>query len=81
MRSIKHLLPATVALMAITGVSFASEATASCELTDLADVQKYFRSIHIMAMLLMGFVKKYGRSTSRRTAWDSSAGSTLTSTG
>jgi ammonium transporter Rh len=38
------------------------------ELTSLVDVQKYNRSIHIMAMLLVGFgflmvfVKKYGRS-------------------
>lgn len=38
------------------------------ELLSIADVQKYFRAIHIMAMLLVGFgflmvfVKKYGRS-------------------
>jgi len=41
---------------------------AAFELSSIIEVQKYFRSIHIMAMLLMGFgflmvfVKKYGRS-------------------
>ena len=42
--------------------------TQSSELSSLQDVQMYNRSIHIMAMLLVGFgflmvfVKKYGRS-------------------
>jgi ammonium transporter Rh len=44
------------------------EKTVSGDLVSLVDVQKYNRSIHIMAMLLVGFgflmvfVKKYGRS-------------------
>ena len=44
------------------------EKTVQAELASLVDVQKYSRSIHIMAMLLVGFgflmvfVKKYGRS-------------------
>jgi len=44
------------------------EKTISGDLVSLVDVQKYNRSIHIMAMLLVGFgflmvfVKKYGRS-------------------
>ena len=68
MRTVKYLLPAAFALLAMTGVSFATEASAGGELTSIVEVQKYFRSIHIMAMLLMGFgflmvfVKKYGRS-------------------
>ena len=49
------------------GVQAAAPATAG-QLSSLQDVQKYHRSIHIMAMLLVGFgflmvfVKKYGRS-------------------
>ncbi len=68
MRLIKYFLLAALALLATAGVSFASEATASSELSSIIDVQKYARAIHIMAMLLMGFgflmvfVKKYGRS-------------------
>jgi ammonium transporter Rh len=44
------------------------EKTVQAELVSLVDVQKYNRSIHIMAMLLVGFgflmvfIKKYGRS-------------------
>ena len=44
------------------------EKTVQADLASLVDVQKYNRSIHIMAMLLVGFgflmvfVKKYGRS-------------------
>lgn len=47
--------------------SIAGESPGSI-LTELTDVQKYNRAIHIMAMLLVGFgflmvfVKKYGRS-------------------
>ena len=39
------------------------------ELLAMADVEKYYRAIHIMAMLVLGFgflmvfVRKYGRST------------------
>ncbi len=49
------------------GVQAAAPATVG-QLSSLQDVQKYHRSIHIMAMLLVGFgflmvfVKKYGRS-------------------
>ncbi len=68
MRATKYLFPAALALLAMTGVSFATEAGSSDGLSSIIEVQKYFRSIHIMAMLLMGFgflmvfVKKYGRS-------------------
>ncbi len=68
MRTAKYLLPAACALLAMTGVSFATETSSGGELSSIIEVQKYFRSIHIMAMLLMGFgflmvfVKKYGRS-------------------
>ncbi len=57
-----------MSLLAISGVSFGVELHSSSELADVINVQKYFRSIHIMAMLLVGFgflmvfVKKYGRS-------------------
>ncbi len=57
-----------LSLLAISGVSFGVELNSSSELADVVNVQKYFRSIHIMAMLLVGFgflmvfVKKYGRS-------------------
>lgn len=56
----------------ITGVmlvALASTAVANESLESVIDVQKYNRSIHIMAMLLIGFgflmvfVRKYGRST------------------
>ena len=68
MRITKYLLPAAFALLAMTGVSFAAETNTNEELSSIIEVQKYYRSIHIMAMLLMGFgflmvfVKKYGRS-------------------
>jgi len=45
-----------------------AEKTVQAELASLVEVQKYSRSIHIMAMLLVGFgflmvfIKKYGRS-------------------
>jgi len=69
MRTSKCFLIATVALLATAGVSIASETTTCDPLSSIIDVQKYFRAIHIMAMLLLGFgflmvfVKKYGRST------------------
>ena len=55
-------------LLATVGSAFAAEAGSCAELSSIVDVQKYFRAIHIMAMLLLGFgflmvfVKKYGRS-------------------
>ncbi len=57
-----------ITLLTISGTSFAVDLATSSELNDVINVQKYFRSIHIMAMLLVGFgflmvfVKKYGRS-------------------
>jgi ammonium transporter Rh len=68
MRLPKRFLIAAIALLATAGVSVASEVAATSDMSSIVDVQKYFRSIHIMAMLLMGFgflmvfVKKYGRS-------------------
>ena len=68
MRVPKCFLIAAFALLATAGISFAAEPVACSEMSSIVDVQKYFRSIHIMAMLLMGFgflmvfVKKYGRS-------------------
>ena len=56
-----------VAVLTLTGISFAGEAP-GVTIDALTDVQKYNRAIHIMAMLLVGFgflmvfVKKYGRS-------------------
>jgi ammonium transporter Rh len=48
-------------------LTLAGTASANDSLESVIDVQKYNRSIHIMAMLLVGFgflmvfVKKYGR--------------------
>jgi len=50
------------------GRAFGAEMDTSVTLSDLVGVQKYYRAIHIMAMLLLGFgflmvfVRKYGRS-------------------
>lgn len=69
MRVIKCFLIFAVAMVAMTGVSFGAETSAAKDgLSSIIEVQKYFRAIHIMAMLLVGFgflmvfVKKYGRS-------------------
>ncbi len=68
MRTTKQFLAVAFALLATVGVSFAGETSACNEMASIVEVQKYARSIHIMAMLLMGFgflmvfVKKYGRS-------------------
>ena len=54
--------------LAVLVVSAASWSVGADSLESVVDVQKYNRSIHIMAMLLVGFgflmvfVKKYGRS-------------------
>lgn len=54
-------------LVTLAGITCAAEIPVP-HLADLADVQKYNRAIHIMAMLLVGFgflmvfVKRYGRS-------------------
>jgi ammonium transporter Rh len=63
----KYMVLTILFVLAMTGISFGSEGTATVELASIIDVQKYFRAIHIMAMLLVGFgflmvfVKKYGR--------------------
>jgi len=55
-------------LLSLTALAHGSETATEVCLIDVANVQKYFRAIHIMAMLLVGFgflmvfVKKYGRS-------------------
>jgi len=66
-KRVSCLLVMVVVLLTLTGVSLAGE-SAGTGLSELTDVQKYNRAIHIMAMLLVGFgflmvfVKKYGRS-------------------
>lgn len=63
------LLSVVLGLSALCGVTFGAEERASVALEDVVNVQKYNRSIHVMAMLMVGFgflmvfVKKYGRST------------------
>lgn len=58
---------ATITFLA-AGAALGAEDHATVTLSDLVTVQKYYRAIHIMAMLLLGFgflmvfVKKYGRS-------------------
>ena len=58
----------SVLLLSLTALAHGSETATEVCLVDIANVQKYFRAIHIMAMLLVGFgflmvfVKKYGRS-------------------
>ena len=59
---------AAIATLLMAGVTFGSEVDATAALSDIMAVQKYYRAIHIMAMLLVGFgflmvfVRKYGRS-------------------
>ncbi|MCD6397421.1 MAG: hypothetical protein J7L71_07760 [Spirochaetaceae bacterium] len=67
MKNLK-IVPGIIVLMFITIMqSYGAETDKVITLDNLANVQKYFRSIHIMAMLLLGFgflmvfVKKYGR--------------------
>lgn len=61
------LLVMITALLTLSGLSHAAEPLGT-NLSELTDVQKYNRAIHIMAMLLVGFgflmvfVKRYGRS-------------------
>lgn len=68
MPRIKLLPLLALALLAMTPWSYGSETAAGASLMDVVNVQKYFRAIHVMAMLLVGFgflmvfVKKYGRS-------------------
>jgi ammonium transporter Rh len=66
-RTIRSVLLTAALLLALPGVSLASGAPGA-DPASLADVQKYERAIHVMAMLLVGFgflmvfVKRYGRS-------------------
>ena len=61
------LLTITI-LMVMTGSLFGADSTSNNIIADVINVQKYNRSIHVMAMLLVGFgflmvfVRKYGRS-------------------
>ena len=64
------ILPVVLAMMAVSsGVSWGSEGGEGASLASVVEVQKYNRSIHVMAMLLVGFgflmvfVKRYGLST------------------
>ncbi|MCF7847265.1 MAG: hypothetical protein K9M45_00330 [Kiritimatiellales bacterium] len=56
-----------MAFLSMTALAHVSEASVGASLADVVNVQKYFRAIHVMAMLLVGFgflmvfVKKYGR--------------------
>ena len=64
-RTLAALLAAVVVL---SGVAAADGAATTDTVSSIVEVQKYYRAIHIMAMLLVGFgflmvfVKKYGRS-------------------
>ncbi len=66
-KCVNCVLVMAVVLLTLYGVSCAGESPGTT-LSELTDVQKYNRAIHIMAMLLVGFgflmvfVKKYGRS-------------------
>jgi len=66
-KCLKSILCLAAMISVTCGTVIAAE-TQGTTLTALADVQKYERAIHIMAMLLVGFgflmvfVKKYGRS-------------------
>jgi ammonium transporter Rh len=68
MRITKLLLTCAIAFTAMAGVSFGAETSLHEEWSSIIEVQKYFRAIHIMAMLLVGFgflmvfVRQYGRS-------------------
>ena len=69
MRMLKWLSAlAVVVLFSLSGQAFGAESVTGGDLESLVNVQKYSRSIHIMAMLLVGFgflmvfVKNYGRS-------------------
>ncbi len=64
------ILPIVLAaLTACTGTGWGAEGASGASLESVVDVQKYNRSIHVMAMLLVGFgflmvfVRKYGLST------------------
>ena len=68
MKMSRFLPLAGLTLAALAGTSWAAAPDSGATLSDLVDVQKYSRAIHIMAMLMVGFgflmvfVKRYGRS-------------------
>jgi ammonium transporter Rh len=65
---IGKLMIMVLSVVAMAGLSFGAEANANEDISSVIEVQKYYRAIHIMAMLLVGFgflmvfVRKYGRS-------------------
>jgi ammonium transporter Rh len=68
MRYLRLLAITVVAVVAMASSSFGAESAPNEGLSSIIEALKYFRSIHIMAMLLVGFgflmvfVKRYGRS-------------------
>ena len=67
MSRIKWIPIFMLAVLSMAACSYGAEASEGTSLTDVVNVQKYFRAIHVMAMLLVGFgflmvfVRKYGR--------------------
>ncbi len=45
----------TLLLLSLFNVCYATDTVSGSKLDEIINVQKYFRSIHIMAMLLVGF--------------------------
>ena len=68
MQILKWISVTVIAVVAMASPSYGSESNTNEGLSSIIEALKYFRSIHIMAMLLVGFgflmvfVKKYGRS-------------------
>ncbi len=70
MKNSKSYLFAPLALFAMILISgnIKAQGVSGETIANLTDVQKYYRAIHVMAMLLVGFgflmvfVRKYGRS-------------------
>jgi ammonium transporter Rh len=64
----RRLLVFAFALAAMTSMASGSEGASGGDISSVIEVQSYYRAIHIMAMLLVGFgflmvfVRKYGRS-------------------
>jgi hypothetical protein len=55
MRDLKWLAITVLAVAAMASSSFGSESNTNEGLSSIIEALKYFRSIHIMAMLLVGF--------------------------
>ena len=68
MRFLKDFLLAVLVIAVMPSLAFGVELSTNLEISSVVEVQKYYRAIHVMAMLLVGFgflmvfVKKYGRS-------------------